>query len=192
MPLPSSGPLSLNDIQTEFGGTNPISLSEYYAGGANVPAGTTGTFGAVPSVGNPISIRNFYGTSKAVFRLDAGTFTDIGVLGMFDAGTFLAINSNGTVVVSTFNSGVVDSYNWITPTTGSTTYFVRAFLTSGSFTTGNTVSWLPLTSDYVWSVEQSGFSPGFQSGTATFAIATDSGGANIVVSANITLQAVVS
>ena len=63
MPLPSSGPLSLNDIQTEFGGTNPISLNEYYAGGANVPAGTSGTYGAVPSSGT-ISIRNFYGTSK--------------------------------------------------------------------------------------------------------------------------------
>lgn len=65
MPLPSSGPLSLSDIQTEFGGTNPISLNEYYAGGANVPAGTSGTYGAVPSSGT-ISIRNFYGTTKIV------------------------------------------------------------------------------------------------------------------------------
>jgi hypothetical protein len=63
MTLPSSGPLSLADIQGEFGGSNPISLSEYYAGGAYVPAGTTGTYGAVPTAGNPISIRNFYGTS---------------------------------------------------------------------------------------------------------------------------------
>jgi hypothetical protein len=69
MPLPSSGPLTLADIQTEFGGSNPISLSEYYAGGGLVPAGTTGTFGAVPSSG-AISIRNFYGTSAftAVFN----------------------------------------------------------------------------------------------------------------------------
>lgn len=62
MAIPSSGALSLSDIQTEFGGSNPISLSEYYAGGAYVPAGTTGTYGAVPSSGE-ISIRNFYGTS---------------------------------------------------------------------------------------------------------------------------------
>lgn len=62
MTLPSSGPLSLSDIQTEFGGSNPISLSEYYAGGAYVPSGTTGTYGAVPSSGQ-ISIQNFYGTS---------------------------------------------------------------------------------------------------------------------------------
>jgi hypothetical protein len=65
MPLPTSGPLSLNDIQTEFGGTNPIGLNEYYAGGGLVPAGTSGTFGAVPSSG-AISIQNFYGTSKVL------------------------------------------------------------------------------------------------------------------------------
>lgn len=65
MPLPSSGPLSLNDIQTEFGGTNPIGLNEYYAGGGLVPAGTTGTNGAVPSSG-AISIFNFYGTSNVI------------------------------------------------------------------------------------------------------------------------------
>ena len=71
MTLPSSGPLTLANIQTEFGGSNPISLSEYYAGGAYVPAGTSGTYGAVPSSGT-ISIRNFYGTSKI---LDTQTVT---------------------------------------------------------------------------------------------------------------------
>jgi hypothetical protein len=63
MAIPSSGPLSLTTIQTEFGGSNPIGLSEYYAGGGLVPAGTTGTYGAVPSSGT-ISIQNFYGTSN--------------------------------------------------------------------------------------------------------------------------------
>ena len=65
MALPSSGPLTLADIQTEFGGSNPISLSEYYAGGTYVPAGTSGTYGAVPSSGT-ISIQNFYGTSNVL------------------------------------------------------------------------------------------------------------------------------
>jgi len=65
MPLPSSGPLSLNDIQGEFGGTNPIGMNEYYAGGGLVPAGTTGTFGAVPSSG-ALSVQNFYGTSNVI------------------------------------------------------------------------------------------------------------------------------
>jgi len=63
MTLPSSGPLSLTDIQTEFGGSNPIGLNEYYAGGGLVPAGTSGTNGAVPSSGQ-IAISNFYGTAS--------------------------------------------------------------------------------------------------------------------------------
>lgn len=62
MPLQTSGAISLNDIATEFGGTVPHSLSEYYAGGGLVPAGTSGTNGAVPSSG-AISLSNFYGTT---------------------------------------------------------------------------------------------------------------------------------
>ena len=37
MPLQSSGAISLNDVQTEFGGSNPIEINEYYRGGSNVP-----------------------------------------------------------------------------------------------------------------------------------------------------------
>ncbi len=65
MTLPTTGALSLNDIQTEFGGTNPISLSEYYAGGGLVATGISGTNGAVPSSG-AISISNFYGTNAGI------------------------------------------------------------------------------------------------------------------------------
>ena len=36
MAIPLTGTISLTDIQTEFGGTDPISLSEYYKGGAYV------------------------------------------------------------------------------------------------------------------------------------------------------------
>jgi hypothetical protein len=65
MALPSSGPLSINDIAGEFGGSTPHAMSEYYAGGGLVPAGTSGTYGAVPSSG-ALSIQNFYGTSNFV------------------------------------------------------------------------------------------------------------------------------
>ena len=65
MPIGSSGALSLSDIQTEFGGSNPISLSEYYAGGSNVPSGISGDNGAIPSSG-AIDISDFYGSAKSV------------------------------------------------------------------------------------------------------------------------------
>ena len=61
MTLPSSGALSLSQIQSEFGGSNPINLSEYYRGGSLVPAhgNTTG----IPSSGQ-ISVSQFYGKSN--------------------------------------------------------------------------------------------------------------------------------
>jgi hypothetical protein len=191
MELPSSGAISLGNIQTEFGGSNPISLSEYYAGGGLVPSGTSGTNGPVPTSGT-ISISNFYGTSAVVYRLDANTYIDLGLFGVFPAQVVFRVNSNGTVEASTFNSGVVDSYNWLTPTTGSTTYYVRATLNSGSLNSGTTGVWEALTTDRVWDVFVSEFSSGFQNANLTIAIATDSGGTNIVVSANISLEASVS
>ena len=56
--LQSSGAITLAQIQTEFGGSNPISMSEYYRGGSYVPShgGTTG----IPSSGQ-ISMSQFYG-----------------------------------------------------------------------------------------------------------------------------------
>ena len=61
MALQGSGPISLNDIQTEFGGSNPIGLSEYYRGGSY----TTGNNTGVPT-GGTLSLSSFYGTSAFV------------------------------------------------------------------------------------------------------------------------------
>lgn len=63
MALPSSGVLTLNDIQTEFGGTNPIGLSEYYRGGGLVPD-TAGNAG-IPTSG-VISVTDFYGAANSI------------------------------------------------------------------------------------------------------------------------------
>jgi hypothetical protein len=75
MPLPESGPLSIQQIATEFGGAAPHSLSEYYAGGPYVPAGTTGINGPIPSSGQ-IKISDFYGApvEYALFYVTAGWF----------------------------------------------------------------------------------------------------------------------
>lgn len=65
MTLPNSGvPLSLDQIQVEFGGSAPTSLTEYYGGGSYVPSSIVNQSGqAIPQAGT-ISINDFYGTNK--------------------------------------------------------------------------------------------------------------------------------
>lgn len=72
MALPGSGVLTLADIQTEFGGTNPISLSEYYRGGGLVPDSALNT--SVPTSG-VISVSDFYGASARLSLNYASTFS---------------------------------------------------------------------------------------------------------------------
>lgn len=59
--------LTLTQIQTEFSGANPVAISEYYAGGSYVPAGSVGypraVRTAIPSSGR-ISVGNFHGAGK--------------------------------------------------------------------------------------------------------------------------------
>tara|TARA_R100000231_G_scaffold99610_1_gene74223 strand:+ start:204 stop:830 length:627 start_codon:yes stop_codon:yes gene_type:complete len=63
MTMQSSGAISLSQIQTEFGGSNPISMNEYYVGGANVSS-NIGAFNpnGIPSSGS-IAFNDFYGAS---------------------------------------------------------------------------------------------------------------------------------
>jgi hypothetical protein len=70
--IPSSGEISFSNIQTVFGGNNPISLSEYYADASgNYTSGVSG----IPSIGSQISLSNFYGKSKVINYLVSGTKT---------------------------------------------------------------------------------------------------------------------
>lgn len=64
MPLQSSGPISFANIQTEFGGTNPIGINEYYLNGSSGYVSGSGAVG-IPTSGQ-ISINQFYGKSKVV------------------------------------------------------------------------------------------------------------------------------
>jgi hypothetical protein len=55
-----TGTISLSDIQTEFGGSNPIGINEYYGSGGLVPSGQN-----VPSSGQ-ISFNDLRGKSKSI------------------------------------------------------------------------------------------------------------------------------
>ena len=79
MTLPGSGALSFSQIQGEFGGSNPISLSEYYRGGPIVP--NHGNTSNIPTSG-AISVSNFYGTSaQAPFPNSRNANINVGVTG---------------------------------------------------------------------------------------------------------------
>ena len=69
MAIQSSGLITLQDIEDEFGGTGSISLSEYYRNGVYVTSNNT----SVPTSG-AISLSNFYGaTNQFSFNITSNT-----------------------------------------------------------------------------------------------------------------------
>jgi hypothetical protein len=93
MTTPSSGPISLLDIQTEFGGVTPIGLDEYYAGGVYVIAGTAG----IPSSGQ-IAIGDFYNKSAVSYTITPAANN---------------INESGTLSISVGGTNITDgTYYW--------------------------------------------------------------------------------
>jgi hypothetical protein len=186
MTLPSSGPLTLADIQGEFGGSNPISLSEYYAGGGLVPAGTSGTYGAVPSSG-AIGIRNFYGTSAGIVTISNQTVsdTDFG-----SAQAYYFVTAGGQVEQSTQAGGInpTNLEQWVTPTSAAQLFEARVTITSGALSGGSgTGTWLTLDNTRNWFVTNN-VSGNFEECIFTIEIRRASSG-TVVGSATITLYA---
>ena len=68
MTLQTTGQISLSQIQSEYGGSNPIGMSEYIKGGTNVPTTTGSAAGAWSS----------YTRTSSVWNASGGTFTSIG------------------------------------------------------------------------------------------------------------------
>jgi hypothetical protein len=95
MALPNSGQISLTDIQAEFGGTSPLSLSDYYKGGSFVL--DTDYAPNVPRSG-AISFSNFYGAKKNT--LTTVTFNNPGDNFLILPATFV-----GNVIVQNMSGG---------------------------------------------------------------------------------------
>jgi hypothetical protein len=109
MALQASGTITLAQIQAEFGGANPIYLSEYYRGGAYVPNTTANL--AVPTSG-AIDLADFYGTSNLIsqaFTLTAG-YQPAGKISPelwgFASGVFLTSNI-GSVSPASFQGNAI-------------------------------------------------------------------------------------
>ena len=65
MALPSSGTISLSQLQTQFGGSNPVSMSEYYRSGANVSNNAVNA--SIPTSGT-LNMSGFYGGAGVTTR----------------------------------------------------------------------------------------------------------------------------
>ena len=119
MALPASGVLALDDIQTEFGGTNPIGMSEYYRGGSFVTDNNT----SVPTSGE-ISVSDFYSTVKAydvVYHVvgAGGGGGGAGDGGAGSSGGSTSISGSGfTTVTSTGGGGGAGGGGIVTSTQG--------------------------------------------------------------------------
>jgi hypothetical protein len=97
MALQGSGPISLLDIQGEFGGSNPIGLNEYYRGGAYTTTNNTG----VPTSGL-IQLDDFYNAQNQYYLTIASNTTNADLNAIATADGW-----NGTSqLVVTINSGV--------------------------------------------------------------------------------------
>ena len=93
----TSGAIAMSEIQTEFGGSNPISMSEYYGDGSYVSDGAAdGDGNAIPESG-AISISHFYDTSDCVSFTTAQFRTKgSGIGNMTLAGGLAAAFNNST------------------------------------------------------------------------------------------------
>lgn len=138
MALPSSGSsISFNQIQTEFGGSNPISMNEY-GDKIGLTVGTTSTH----------SINSFFGLSADIFNT---TFKPKYSTVTFYIGVFVTITYSGfgeaTGSSNTFPGGVAtdDTFpNSGTFSDGTTTHStngvtIKAFTSYGSSTTNASI-----------------------------------------------------
>ena len=113
MPLPASGAISLNDLQTEFGGSNPIAITEYYRGGSglvpDIPANSS-----VPTSGQ-ISLSNFYNATNADYVPAAFDITTTSATGETPVGansnqiSITGINTSITLNFGTSNAAITHS-----------------------------------------------------------------------------------
>jgi hypothetical protein len=191
MAIQSSGVITLQDIEDEFGGTGEISLSEYYRNGSYVTANNT----SVPTSG-AISLNDFYGAFKRVTSLsivnhantngDLTTVTlptglqvgDILVVSRSSSSSSSSLPSGWTLIEFAYNSNGA-SYDW-----GSLLAYKVVTSTSesgtsvGSFGNGNTDSGAT-----VWAIRPN--KPATQINIVdTFGYAGTSGGGNTTINAS--------
>jgi len=125
MTLPLTGPISIGDLVTEFGGTAPHPLSAYYRGGSLVANFSSND--AVPT-GGAISLNNFRGARRA-FAGGNVSFGSLAELGAAMVGPTNSPTAGGTLTINAQTIGNGYDYKIID---GNTT--VSSFADSTYFT----------------------------------------------------------
>jgi hypothetical protein len=173
MVLPSSGQLSMSQIRDEFGGSNPVSLSQYYRGGSrvrNFGSGSGFINGNIPTSG-AIKISDFYnavnlrGLNDPPGQVSSFTSTPL------SAFVELSIYSNGNAYIiyhDLFDPAVTINLSpWYGGPNSGSDFEVRVSPTLGSFNSGNSVNtWLSMSTNRFWGIQTSGQQ--FENRTVTF------------------------
>ncbi len=190
MTLQTSGNISLTDLQGEFGGTPPLNLTDYYAGGGLVPAGATdGSGNPIPSSGT-IKLTDFYGASNITISLSDHSITDVGQ-SYAESGFSLTNSGEATGYALTSNNNYSYSPEWASdqPNTAGADYECRATLQSGTIS-GTMDTWLLLSTTRQWIVTASASSGQINNNSGSFLLEIRDASTQIVLtSATISLSA---
>lgn len=186
MAIPTTG-VSFSSIQTEFGGSRPISISEYYKGGTYVPSAqtTSATDGTTISPSAAIRIGTFRGLSKTIAGGVAssafGLATNISTTttGIRSASFRMLTDGTSTATASDAVSANPQP-NWYSPTTTSigNSYWVRAVSQTndgGTFSGTAFGTWIQLSTQAVWTFSN-GATNRENLATIAISIAASSGG----------------
>ena len=142
MAIPSSGPVSFSTIQSELGGTNPVSISEYYGVGTLPASGT-------------INVASFYGQSLGAGSVSLPTLLNDVSDGTGTVRAQLWFQSDGDIIRQTYS----DKTWWsAAPEAGNgSDYNLRITNVSGETPQGITANqWTSLSSGLAIYIETSG------------------------------------
>jgi len=135
MALQGSGAISFANIQTEFGGSNPIGINEYYRNGANV----TGNNTSVPTSGT-IDMADFYGTSLLQPYETTDLFGDNSGVFLFRLNNTTAEAQGNAGAMSAFGGSGSINYSTDTPNSSKISHSFNHLTNGRSLRTTNTGS----------------------------------------------------
>lgn len=127
---PSPNQISLGDIQTEFGGSNPIGINEYYKNGGIVDSDDFAP--NVPTSGQ-ISFGNFHSAYKVTLSVTIPHYDPLAL----GADIGLSAYALGSTGMYAFADASITLY-----ANGNGLYFAQSQSDAGTFSTSNTFTWL--------------------------------------------------